>query len=181
MDRNIQRNRAEIARQKEEARLAEDRSRQKNVAKLVQQQAIFIVAELQAARLAERQARSNPAPSPAPSPDEMPSLIRADPMEQDSVPPAESVAPSPDPGPTPRRLDTYYKEDGTEDYSSNIFDSVELTEFPDDDVCVVCMDAPRKIVLLPCGHLQLCTLCAGKVKTCPSCRALITKRVVTYK
>lgn len=39
--------------------------------------------------------------------------------------------------------------------------------------CVVCLDAPRTVALLPCGHLALCAGCAKKEEArrrCPVCR-----------
>ena len=39
--------------------------------------------------------------------------------------------------------------------------------------CVVCLDAPRSVALLPCGHLALCGACAARkevARQCPVCR-----------
>tara|TARA_B110000196_G_scaffold233075_1_gene201503 strand:+ start:297 stop:806 length:510 start_codon:yes stop_codon:yes gene_type:complete len=38
------------------------------------------------------------------------------------------------------------------------------------DECVVCMDRPRSIVLIPCGHRCLCDAAACRLLTCPVCR-----------
>ena len=46
--------------------------------------------------------------------------------------------------------------------------------------CVVCMDRPRDVMLLPCGHAHLCQQCVNVLPTpkrCPMCRASITKTV----
>ena len=45
------------------------------------------------------------------------------------------------------------------------------------DLCVVCLDAPRDAVLIPCGHAFTCTECIARFKkrTCPMCRAPIQK------
>ena len=47
--------------------------------------------------------------------------------------------------------------------------------------CVVCLDAPRDCVLLPCGHTCLCLACAGvalrqpgRQGVCPICRGAVT-------
>jgi hypothetical protein len=47
--------------------------------------------------------------------------------------------------------------------------------------CVVCLDAPRDCVLLPCGHTCLCLACAGlalrqpgRPGVCPICRGGVT-------
>jgi hypothetical protein len=37
--------------------------------------------------------------------------------------------------------------------------------------CVICLEAPPTMVVVPCGHMCLCEKCADKVaKTCPICR-----------
>jgi hypothetical protein len=46
--------------------------------------------------------------------------------------------------------------------------------------CGVCMEAPKTIVLVPCGH-QLCQACAPKVDKCPQCRVTIKERVVVHE
>ena len=53
---------------------------------------------------------------------------------------------------------------------------------PRPPACVVCQDAPRDCVLLPCGHTCLCLGCAGAVVrlggegsgVCPICRGRVT-------
>lgn len=37
--------------------------------------------------------------------------------------------------------------------------------------CVVCMDAPRDVLLATCRHLSMCTTCVQSVRECPICRA----------
>lgn len=37
--------------------------------------------------------------------------------------------------------------------------------------CIVCLDAPSKVLLNPCGHAQFCNKCATQLKTCPVCRS----------
>jgi hypothetical protein len=51
---------------------------------------------------------------------------------------------------------------------------------PDDaeDQCVLCLDAPKDHVIIPCGHQCVCEACAEKLKKarnplCPFCRAPI--------
>ncbi|GFR47662.1 hypothetical protein Agub_g9406, partial [Astrephomene gubernaculifera] len=47
----------------------------------------------------------------------------------------------------------------------------------DEGLCVVCMDRPRSVLLLPCGHLVLCGGCVRAVRErgglCPMCREKI--------
>jgi len=51
---------------------------------------------------------------------------------------------------------------------------------PDDaeDQCVLCLDAPKDHIIIPCGHQCVCEACAEKLKKarnplCPFCRAPI--------
>jgi serine/threonine protein kinase len=46
-------------------------------------------------------------------------------------------------------------------------------------LCVICMDAPRMVRLVPCMHKALCQTCGAleDITVCPLCRALITSRV----
>lgn len=55
--------------------------------------------------------------------------------------------------------------------------------------CSVCMDAPKKAVLLPCAHKCVCARCAGDLvapsrplgqRTCPICCQMITGIVVPF-
>ncbi len=60
---------------------------------------------------------------------------------------------------------------------------------PDDEddesyVCVVCMEAPRSTVLVPCGHMALCIACCERIivqsadKLCPMCCQTVLEHVV---
>jgi Zinc finger, C3HC4 type (RING finger) len=47
--------------------------------------------------------------------------------------------------------------------------------------CVLCLDADRRVALLPCGHVCLCTTCVGHIVEpgnaggrCPVCRGVVT-------
>lgn len=43
--------------------------------------------------------------------------------------------------------------------------------YADHQVCVVCQDAPRDVVLLPCAHFCVCCACSKKLqRVCPLCR-----------
>ena len=48
-----------------------------------------------------------------------------------------------------------------EDQSSSLDDS---------KTCVVCMDAPLQMVLVPCGHMCVCEECSSQILQCPLCR-----------
>ena len=47
------------------------------------------------------------------------------------------------------------------------------------DLCIVCVTAGRSVVLVPCGHLVLCTDCSHCVQVCPVCRATIQERFLS--
>ena len=48
------------------------------------------------------------------------------------------------------------------------------------DKCVVCIERPRTVLLLPCKHLCLCKVCLGQLPdaNCPVCRQPFTNTVV---
>jgi len=48
---------------------------------------------------------------------------------------------------------------------------------PSDTPCVVCLDRPKQVVLVPCGHVCVCTDCAPQLNSrheCPICRQHFT-------
>ena len=49
-----------------------------------------------------------------------------------------------------------------------------------DASCVVCLERPRAVVLLPCRHLSMCALCAAGVSTCPMCRSAVEESMVVF-
>lgn len=51
-------------------------------------------------------------------------------------------------------------------------------------VCVVCMDNPRTMTFVPCGHYCVCAACAKTLeakKVCPMCRATAQMIMQTFK
>lgn len=56
--------------------------------------------------------------------------------------------------------------------------SLSNSEGHDDNVCIVCMDAPVEVQLWPCSHSILCQHCSGVIAArsnqCPKCRADLT-------
>ena len=50
----------------------------------------------------------------------------------------------------------------------------------DENFCVVCMERPATIALLPCGHLCACKEDAGLLNLCPICRAPVQNRQRIY-
>ena len=45
--------------------------------------------------------------------------------------------------------------------------------------CVICIDAPKTVVVFPCKHLCLCSMCASKqyVRKCPVCSVHIDSKI----
>jgi hypothetical protein len=62
-----------------------------------------------------------------------------------------------------------------------------LAGVSDDDICLVCFEALRTVVLIPCGHLVLCEGCFNDIlstkppaeRLCPMCRDTVTDHLLT--
>ena len=66
-------------------------------------------------------------------------------------------------------------------------DMTEKNVSPEQDVtlCIVCEDAKKEVVLLPCKHLCLCKMCAltclfKTLHECPMCRETIDDSMEVY-
>nr|CAD7197834.1 unnamed protein product [Timema douglasi] len=58
---------------------------------------------------------------------------------------------------------------------------VRETDLPEYQLCVVCRQNPREMIMLPCGHVCLCEDCSeGIVNLCPVCRTKITNKTAAY-
>jgi hypothetical protein len=61
-----------------------------------------------------------------------------------------------------------------------------LGEQKDKQLCVVCQDAPKSVLLLPCRHLCVCKECMARLKAdrsgcvCPICRGSVTDSLDVY-
>ncbi len=66
--------------------------------------------------------------------------------------------------------------DGESDKS---FTSVKKIFEDEDDTCVICMEAEKEIVYVPCGHYYVCSPCDKimKKRVCPICRSVIEQAV----
>ena len=76
------------------------------------------------------------------------------------------------------------EDEGTELLLSLYGDSVLGPKLNEGSECIVCMDARKKWVCFPCGHLTLCDRCAGVYERdfCPTCRQpLEGARLVPYE
>jgi hypothetical protein len=57
----------------------------------------------------------------------------------------------------------------------------EHGEIPEAEICVICLEARRGVVLMPCGHFVTCTACTAQLAdTCPVCREYITSKVKVF-
>lgn len=54
----------------------------------------------------------------------------------------------------------------------------------EENVCVICRDEQRRVVLMPCRHMCLCTTCSAtcltSLRTCPLCRKPIKSSLSVY-
>jgi hypothetical protein len=60
-----------------------------------------------------------------------------------------------------------------------------LAALEEEHTCTVCLDAPRRAVLLPCRHLAICSApaCAamlGTPRLCPLCRKPVTEAMTVF-
>lgn len=54
-------------------------------------------------------------------------------------------------------------------------------DLPENQLCVVCKQNPREVILLPCGHVCLCEDCSETIGTnCPVCRSQVTSQAAAY-
>ncbi|XP_002733890.1 mitochondrial ubiquitin ligase activator of NFKB 1-like [Saccoglossus kowalevskii] len=55
-------------------------------------------------------------------------------------------------------------------------------ENPNAEVCVICLNNPREVVILNCGHICACAECATALQPpqCPICRQRITRTVPVF-
>jgi len=48
-------------------------------------------------------------------------------------------------------------------------------------LCVVCLNNPREVILLPCGHVVVCVDCMERLNgTCPLCRMSFSRTHAAY-
>jgi hypothetical protein len=57
----------------------------------------------------------------------------------------------------------------------------EISSEKDENLCVICLDNKKNIVLVPCGHVCICDSCKEKnIKDCPICRTKIENMIKAY-
>lgn len=75
-------------------------------------------------------------------------------------------------------LDVQVREEELDEEERNTDDELVLGIDDDENLCIVCEESRRRVTLLPCKHMCLCTNCASKhlrktLNECPMCRAKI--------
>lgn len=55
--------------------------------------------------------------------------------------------------------------------------SIDIT---DEHLCIVCLDEPKNVVLLPCRHMCLCNKCSGAISQCPLCGGRVDAKLSVY-
>uniref|UniRef100_A0A8D0CA55 RING-type E3 ubiquitin transferase n=1 Tax=Salvator merianae TaxID=96440 RepID=A0A8D0CA55_SALMN len=56
----------------------------------------------------------------------------------------------------------------------------KLRRLQEERMCKVCMDKDVSIVLVPCGHLVVCTECVPNLRHCPICRGAIRDTIKAF-
>ncbi len=54
---------------------------------------------------------------------------------------------------------------------------MKVVTYATSETCIVCLENSPNIKLYPCGHANLCNICAIKPDTCPECRVPIVDRI----
>lgn len=71
-----------------------------------------------------------------------------------------------------------------EEIKTKTKDKIEIKDeagLKDDVLCKICMEHRVTIVLIPCGHAQLCDKCSDKITDkCPTCKSVISKKMTFY-
>jgi len=52
-------------------------------------------------------------------------------------------------------------------------DSKKIKPDEDEGLCVICLDAKKTVLVMPCKHLCMCKECTAKTTACPMCRVTI--------
>ena len=56
----------------------------------------------------------------------------------------------------------------------------QLSQERDKLLCVICLDAPREVLLKPCKHYCLCSNCSNELRDCPICKRRIREMETIY-
>jgi len=58
--------------------------------------------------------------------------------------------------------------------------TIEANVDDENNLCVVCLEKEKCVVMFPCKHLSTCTNCAAALDECPMCRAPIENRLEVF-
>ena len=56
----------------------------------------------------------------------------------------------------------------------------QLSQERDKSLCIICLDAPREMLLKPCKHYCLCSDCSNELRDCPICKRGIQEAEKIY-
>ncbi|KAH3765682.1 E3 ubiquitin-protein ligase RNF34 [Pelomyxa schiedti] len=79
--------------------------------------------------------------------------------------------------PTPEKPSTSNAEASSSSSSGDTVDASADIETS----CKICLDRPVNVVLLRCGHLCVCSVCAAVLRDCPICRQRIQEVVKVFR
>jgi len=65
---------------------------------------------------------------------------------------------------------------GSPAQNANLFKQNVDRMMEGDDMCIVCMEQPPAVLLMPCAHICACEACAPKLSKCPVCSCLVERR-----
>jgi len=57
---------------------------------------------------------------------------------------------------------------------------IKVEPLKEEELCVICLDKKKEILLLPCKHLCLCLNCSNSINDCPLCRMVVTSKTSVY-
>ena len=58
-------------------------------------------------------------------------------------------------------------------FAAEMAERAHLEQLANSNMCVVCFVQPKSHILIPCGHLCLCSPCSEAIKQCPLCRSAV--------
>jgi len=70
----------------------------------------------------------------------------------------------------PDEEDSYYQESSLSESAYDDLSESGMYEQNFDSMCIICFENERKVVIVKCGHLVLCSPCSKLLSECPYCR-----------
>jgi hypothetical protein len=72
------------------------------------------------------------------------------------------------------------KESSNSKVFSKSSDNQSSTNVEDTTLCIICATNPINVLLIPCGHAELCNQCSSRLNNCCTCRKQIEKKIKLY-